>query len=145
MELNNITAFNTRQRIILVASEFDDQTLSAVAWLNSNQVDISCYQICAYKLNDDVLLDIKKILPVVDCEDFYVNVTKKGSLQKDRKKDISRRSLPKIDSLIEWKLVEPGDIITARHNVNSAVAKKGFGWSSVEHMLFRSIKKVEKH
>ncbi|MCI2983869.1 hypothetical protein LV828_13045 [[Clostridium] innocuum] len=163
VELNNITAFNTRQRIILVASEFDDQTLSAVAWLNSNQVDISCYQICAYKLNDDVLLDIKKILPVVDCEDFYVNVTKKGSLQKDRKKDISRRSLPKIDSLIEWKLVEPGDIITAKGRIDEAVlqengqvkAKEGimsiqqwlkrvFGWSSVETYAFSVDKKSGK-
>ena len=110
VELNNITAFNTHQKIILVASEFDDQTLSAVAWLNSNQVDISCYQICPYKLGEDVLLEMKKILPVVDYEDFYVKITKKGSLQKDRKKDISRKSLPKIDSLIEWKVVEPGEI-----------------------------------
>lgn len=27
--------FNEKQRIILVASDFDEQTLSAVAWLNS--------------------------------------------------------------------------------------------------------------
>ena len=39
---NDIKSFNERQRIVLVASEFDEQTLSAVAWLNSNQVDISC-------------------------------------------------------------------------------------------------------
>lgn len=163
VELNNITAFNTRQRIILVASEFDEQTLSAVAWLNSNQVDISCYQICPYKLYDDVLLEMKKILPVVDYEDFYVSITKKGSLQKDRKKDISRRSLPKIDALIEWKVVEPGDIITAKGRTDEAVlqengqvkAKEGimsiqqwlktvFGWSSVETYAFSVHKKSGK-
>lgn len=44
LDANGITsgAFNTKQRIILVASDFDEQTLSAVAWLNSNQVDMSC-------------------------------------------------------------------------------------------------------
>lgn len=62
IEKNGITAFNEHQRIILVASEFDEQTLSAVAWLNSNQVDISCFQICPYRLGDRILLDMKKVL-----------------------------------------------------------------------------------
>lgn len=163
IELNNITVFNARQRIILVASEFDDQTLSAVAWLNNNQVDISCYQICPYKLNGDILLDIKKILPVVDYEDFYVNVTKKGSLQKGRKKDISRKSLPKIDSLIEWEVVRPGDVIVAKGRTEEAVLQENgqvktegdimsiqqwlkivFGWSSVETYAFSVDKKSGK-
>lgn len=163
IELNNITVFNARQRIILVASEFDDQTLSAVAWLNNNQVDISCYQICPYKLNGDILLDIKKILPVVDYEDFYVNVTKKGSLQKGRKKDISRKSLPKIDSLIEWEVVRPGDVIVAKGRTEEAVLQENgqvktegdimsiqqwlkivFGWSSVEMYAFSVDKKSGK-
>lgn len=39
-EKNGTTSFNDSQRIILVAGDFDEQTLSAVAWLNSNQVDI---------------------------------------------------------------------------------------------------------
>ena len=38
---NSIDKFNENQRIILVASEFDEQTLSAVAWLNKNKVDMS--------------------------------------------------------------------------------------------------------
>ena len=37
--------FNEKQRIILGASDFDQQTLSAVAWLNSNNVDMSCYRL----------------------------------------------------------------------------------------------------
>lgn len=38
-------SFNKKQKIILVASDFDEQTLSAVAWLNSNNVDMSCYKL----------------------------------------------------------------------------------------------------
>ena len=163
IELNNITVFNARQKIILVASEFDEQTLSAVAWLNSNQVDISCYQICPYKLNEDVLIDMKKILPVVDYEDFYVNITKKDGLQRDRKKDISRRTLPKIDSLIEWGVIRPGDTIIAKGRTDEAVLqedgqvkseagimsiqqwlKRVFGWSSVETYGFSVDKKSGK-
>lgn len=114
LEDTKIAAFNSHQRIFLVASEFDDQTLSAVAWLNSNQVDISCFQICPYKLNDTFILDVKKVLPLLGYDDYYVNVAKKDCLQKDRKKDITRSPLPKIKDLIAWRIVEPGSVIVAK-------------------------------
>lgn len=163
IEFNNITVFNARQRIILVASEFDEQTLSAVAWLNSNDVDISCYQICLYKLKESILLDIKKLLPIVEYDDFYVNVAEKGSIQKTQRKDISRRSLPKIDALMEWGIVSTGDTIIAKGRKDEAVLqengqvktekgvmsmqqwlKKVFGWSSVETYAFSIDKKTGK-
>lgn len=50
LNTNNIDDFNKRKRIMLVASDFDPQTISAVAWLNSNQVDISCFRLIPYKM-----------------------------------------------------------------------------------------------
>lgn len=116
MDANGITSgvFNTKQRIILVASGFDEQTLSAVAWLNSNQVDMSCYQICPYKIGDNICVDMKKVLPVTDYEDFYVAVAKKSGVQRDRKKGITRRILPKIDAMMEWGIVKAGDTIQTK-------------------------------
>ncbi|WP_103135248.1 hypothetical protein, partial [Mesotoga sp. B105.6.4] len=58
-------SFNKRQRIILAASDFDEQTLSAVAWLNSNGVDVSCYRLIPYKLDDKTYIRAERILPVV--------------------------------------------------------------------------------
>ena len=164
IDKNSIVEFNKHQRIILVASEFDEQTLSAVAWLNSNKVDISCYQICPYKLNENILIDMKKILPIVEYEDFYVNVVQKGTLTKERSKDITRRSLPKIDSLMEWKIVIPGDILVAKGTSEEAVLQSNgqvkksdgtivsiqqwlkivFGWSSVQTYAFCVDKKTGK-
>lgn len=164
IDKNSIVEFNKHQRIILVASEFDEQTLSAVAWLNSNKVDISCYQICPYKLNENILIDMKKILPIVEYEDFYVNVAKKGTLTKERSKDITRRSLPKIDALMEWKIVIPGDILVAKGTSEEAVLQSNgqvkksdgtivsiqqwlkivFGWSSVQTYAFCVDKKTGK-
>ena len=57
---------------------------------------------------------MKKVLPVVEHEDFYVNVVARGSIVSGKKKDISRRSLPKIDMMMEWGIVEQGDILTAK-------------------------------
>lgn len=151
---NDVSSFNEHQRIILVASEFDKQTLSAVAWLNSNQVDITCYQICPYSLSKTILVDMKKILPVVEYDDFYVQVSK-DVLHKNKKKDITRRSLPKIDAMLQWGIVSEGDIIIAKGTTeeaelmangqvktsNGAISmqqwlKSVFGWSAVQTYAF---------
>jgi len=110
----SIEDFNKKQRIILVASEFDEQTLSAVAWLNSNSVDISCYQIQLNKSNDKVFINMKKVLPADDYNDYLVNITKPASfIQKKKTSKITRKTLPKIDTLIEWGIVSAGDILVA--------------------------------
>lgn len=115
LEKNNAAnTFNDMQRIILVASEFDEQTLSAVAWLNRNHVDISCYQLCLYKMNEEIVLDVKKILPLPEYDDFYINIISKDKLINKEKRNITRRNLPKIDSMIEWGVVKEGDSIIAK-------------------------------
>lgn len=93
----------------------------------------------------------------MDNEDFYVNVAKRGvNIQKKQKKDISRRSLPKIDALMEWGVVSAGDILVAKGRTDEATLlasgqvrtaagktesiqkwlKSVFGWSSVETYSF---------
>ncbi|GEN82850.1 hypothetical protein SLU01_11620 [Sporosarcina luteola] len=47
--------------------------MSAVAWLNSNHVDISCYKLIPYKINDDLFISTKKVLPVSTYNDFFVD------------------------------------------------------------------------
>jgi len=70
--------FNSKQRIILVASDFDEQTLSAVSWLNANNVDMSCYRLTPYKINEDVYFYVEKILPVPNHDDYFVNLIEKS-------------------------------------------------------------------
>jgi hypothetical protein len=80
----------------------------------------------------------------------------KGSVNKGDRRDISRRSLPKIDKLMEWGIVQAGDILVARGTQEKAVLqengqvklnddtvlslqqwlKQVFGWSSVETYAF---------
>lgn len=148
--------FNEKQRIILVASDFDSQTLSAVAWLNSNNVDISCYRLTPYKLEEEIYFYIDKILSVTDYVDYYVNFMDSSiTSSKTGKKKTIRREFPKIDSMIEWGVVKEGDIITPKGREGEAkLLKNGnvivngeekslqawlkdvFGWSSVETYSF---------
>lgn len=119
---NGNPQFNRKQRIMLVASDFDEQTLSAVAWLNSNNVDISCYQILPLQMENKTLIDIKKILPLEDYDDYYVKIANSSSMSytKRESSDITKRSLPKIDKLMEWGIVKAGDQIKAKNKDDTA-------------------------
>lgn len=105
---NDKPQFNRKQKIMLVASDFDEQTLSAVAWLNSNNVDISCYQVLPLKMSGKTLVDIKRILPLENYDDYFVPIATQSSqsILNDCSSDITKRVLPRIDKLIEWGVVK---------------------------------------
>lgn len=114
--------FNRRQRILLVASAFDDQTLSAVAWLISNEVDISCVTITPVKIEGAAYLQIERVLPPPALNDFYVDLAapqKPATAHAARSAGSGRAYLPRMDRLIEWGIVAPGDTITIRSVPNS--------------------------
>lgn len=149
--LNN---FNQKQNIILVASDYDEQTLSAVAWLNNNGVNMSCYKLTPYKINNELYINAEKTLPLSDYNDYYVSLLHKESLPTTRK-GLSRRSLPKIDALLEWGVVKAGDTIKAKDREDEGILhengnilidnkemsmqmwlKDVYGWSSVQTYAF---------
>lgn len=149
-------SFNEKQKIILAASDYDEQTLSAVAWLNSNNVDMSCYKLTPFKIYGEIYLDAEKILPVQEYDDYYVNLMDKSLPESVKKnKSITKAVLPKIDSLLEWGAVKPGDVIVAKGRedeatlqANGNVVAKGkeqsmqvwlkelYGWSSVQTFYY---------
>jgi len=156
--------FNKKQRIVLVASDFDEQTLSAVAWLDSNNVDISCYRLTPYELKEEIYFNIEKLLPTSDYNDYYVNLMDKSDIVKGTKTTkTKRRSLPKIDAMLEWGVVKEGDIIVAKNKEDEATLlsnghvsvdgeeksiqswlKEIFGWSSVQTYAFTVHKETGK-
>jgi hypothetical protein len=158
-----VNNFNKNQKIILTASDFDEQTLSAVAWLNSNNVDISCFKMIPYKINEEVYVSIEKILPINTYKDYYVNFLDSPTKIANQKKDITRRSLPKIDEMMEWGVVKAGDTIVAKGRedegiikINGNVEVNGeeltmqkwlkdlFGWSSIQTYVFAVHKETGK-
>jgi hypothetical protein len=147
--------FNKKQKIVLVASDFDEQTLSAVAWLNSNNVNISCYKLTPYKLNDEKYLYTEKILPITDYTDYYINLMDKSTPVTGNRKDITRRALPKINAMLSWGVVKGGDTIVAKDREDEAKLlangnvmvdgkkksmqvwlKEVYGWASVRTYVF---------
>ncbi|MED1601748.1 hypothetical protein [Alkalihalophilus marmarensis] len=155
--------FNKNQKIILVASDYDEQTLSAVAWLNSNNVDISCFKMIPYKINDEVYINIEKVLPVNTYKDYYVNFLDSPIKSSAQKKGFTRRALPKIGEMLEWGVIKAGDTIVAKGRddegtllANGNVEVNGeeismqkwlkelFGWSSIQTYVFAVHKETGK-
>ncbi len=134
-ELGELTAYEKATRILndfleknnaaktfkLIASSFDNQTLSAVAWLIANNVDISCFELSPLKIGDNYFIDINRILPPPALEDFYVEVydKKRPVYSEKRNTPITRSYLPRMDKLFEWGVIKAGDTVVIKNFENS--------------------------
>jgi hypothetical protein len=67
-------SFNKRQRIVLVSSSFDKQTLSAVAWMNANGIDISCISLNPIRSAGQAFLSAEMLIPARKIEDYYIEI-----------------------------------------------------------------------
>lgn len=120
IDQNKIKIFNNKQRIILVASSFERQTESAVSWLISNSVNISCYTVSILEINKDHFLDIQKILPPLKLDSFLVDIkNSKQSNHFNPQTSTKRNYLPRMNKLFEWGLVKENDILMIKGKENS--------------------------
>ena len=155
--------FNAKQKIILVASEIDEQTKSAVAWLNQNNVDISCFELDVYKIENEIYINPRKILPVERYNDFYVEIYDSKETRRRSMPRIKRQQLPRIDELILNKVVNPGDIIKPKDHPGEGILlangnvdahgeemsmqvwlKNIYGWASIQTYVFAIHQKTGK-
>lgn len=114
MESNKIgQSLNSKQRIVLVASSFDERTLSACSWLIKNGVDITVINIQPLQLPGNLDgLKIERILPPGDLSDYMqMGIKASGKSQSQAASKISRTYLPRMDKLFEWDIVRPGDVV----------------------------------
>jgi len=117
---NALNTFNKKQRIVLIASSFDEYTLSAVSWLISNKVDISCHSLEPIQIENDYFIEVTKILPPLKLEDYYTNIKSKNSKSENKSKsNTTRTTLPNMAKLFEWNILKKDDEIKIKGNDNS--------------------------
>ena len=104
--------FNEKQRIVLIAASFDEESRSACAWLAKNGIDLRCLTVNPFKYGQQVFLAIETIIPPPKIESFYVDVAQPTQIGKKVSKGesaASKESLPRIPKLFEWGLIKAGD------------------------------------
>jgi hypothetical protein len=118
-ENNAERSFNAHQRIILVASAFDDQTLSAAAWMNDNGIDIACISLNPVKAGESLYLVVEKLIPALSTEDFLVPFPDAVGRRQTRiigtDATRTRTTLPKMRELMEWGIVKSGDTLRVKN------------------------------
>ncbi len=83
-------------RIILAAADFSSEVTSAVLWLGERNVDISCIRLRPYADGERVLLDVQRVIPLPEAENYQVRL--KDKQQKERvEKSRSKRDYTKLD------------------------------------------------
>jgi hypothetical protein len=124
LENNAEKSFNKHQRIILVASAFDEQTLSAAAWMNDNGIDIACISLNPMKAGESLYLVVEKLIPTLCMEDFLVPfpeaVPDRGQARiTGTDKTRTRTTLPKMRELMEWGVVKRGESLRVKNYPDS--------------------------
>lgn len=95
-------------RIVLVSSNFSKEVTSTVLWLNEKDLDIQCVRMIPYEDKGRLFIDIQKIIPLPETQDYQVKVKEKHKKEKIDKqqgrdfgrydfngKDVSLNNLPK--------------------------------------------------
>ena len=70
------------QRIIMVASSFRKEVTATALWMLGHGIATQCFKatLCAY--GDDLLLDVRQIIPVPDAEEFMIGMSSKDNDEK---------------------------------------------------------------
>ncbi len=88
-------AFAQEVKIVLASAEFSRELTTAVIWLNSNGLDITCVRLKPYKGDGKVLLDVQQVLPLPEAEEYQVRIRNKTRLE--RVSRTQNRDLTKYD------------------------------------------------
>ncbi len=69
-------------RIVLASAEFSKELISSVLWLTDHGIDIRCIRLKPYNLEGRILVDVQRIVPLPEAEDYQFQVREKA--QKER-------------------------------------------------------------
>lgn len=74
--------FAQEVKIVLASAEFSRELTTAVIWLNSNGLDITCVRLKPYSENGKVLLDVQQVIPLPEAEEYQVRIRNKTRLER---------------------------------------------------------------
>lgn len=79
--------FGQDVRIVLVAADFHKEVTTSVMWLNQRELDITCVRVRPHRQGDDVILDIQRIIPLPEAEDYLIRAKDKSRETRRAAKD----------------------------------------------------------
>ncbi len=71
------------QRLMLVASNFRKEVTSTAIWLLRHGINIQCFKVTPYKLDEQILLNFYQIIPPTDAKEFIIGINAKETDEKN--------------------------------------------------------------
>lgn len=65
------------QRIMLIAAHFRKEVTNTVLWLLNYKLRVQCFTVTPYSLGEQLLLDVKQIIPMPDTEEYTISMATK--------------------------------------------------------------------
>jgi len=69
--------FDNQPRIMLVANDFREETLSAVLWLRDNGIDITCIKLDPYKIDNKIVIKSEVLVPLPEAINYIIQAEQK--------------------------------------------------------------------
>lgn len=85
------------QRLILVAAHFRKEVTSTVLWLREHGIRLQCVKATAFGHGAEVFLNLERIIPVPEAEDFIIRVSEKEKEQKNAENSQEKRQSVRLE------------------------------------------------
>ncbi len=79
------------QRIIFVAAKFRKEVTSTALWLMNYNLQIQCFKVTPYSLENQLFLTFDQIIPTRDAEEFMINMAEKAQTDRSAKSELKTR------------------------------------------------------
>lgn len=100
--------FASDVKIILISSDFSKELTTSVMWLNERNLDIKCFKLIPYKMNNEILIDIQQIIPLPEAESYQIKIREQKEEKREEKriiKDYTKYTFNGLKNLNKRQLV----------------------------------------
>ena len=67
----------TTQRVIFIAANFRKEVTATALWLLASGIRLQCHTVKPYSLGDELLLDVRQIIPTPEAEEYMIGISSK--------------------------------------------------------------------
>lgn len=116
VESDSFTEFSNKPRIILCSEGFSQELTATVLWLSKYNIDISCVKITPYKVDQQVVIVPKVVIPLEEAKQYLIDIKRKEEIKEQSERKYRSKTM---NILIENNLVREGDMIFLKNRLPS--------------------------
>lgn len=81
----------TDQRLVLIAANFRKEVTSSVLWLLSHNIQVQCFKVTPFSLNEVLFLNVEQIIPTPEAKELMIGMNAKEAEERVTKAESKQR------------------------------------------------------